>query len=262
MAFGRIENYFESMRRVMEFRFVLPDDPRYMANSHYDRPTKIVLLLNGYTHNNLEWLNHTQMMDFARKYNLAIFLTSGENSFYLNREGCNDHFADFVGKELMEYVTDTFHLSKNKEDHYVMGISMGGFGALHTGLAYADFFSKIVAFSPAYIIHEIAGAKPGFMNAGGDYAYYRRIFGNLDTVLESENNPEQLIRNLKAAGKDIPKIFMACGTEDFLLETNRFFKNFLDEEKIPVVYYESPGSHDYAFWNQYVEKAIQWCLED
>ncbi len=280
MAFGRIDNYFESMRRVMEFRFVLPDDKRYMpnpeelnrpsnpgdpviaANPHYSRPTKTVLLLNGYTHNNLEWLNHTQIMDLARMYNLAIFLPSGENGFYLNCEGKNDQFADYVGQELMEYVTKTFNLSPNREDHYVFGISMGGFGSLHTGLAYSDFFSKIVAFSPAYIIHEIAGAKPGFENAGGDYPYYRRYFGDLDTVLESKNNPEQLIRDLKAEGKDIPKIFLACGTEDFLIEHNRELKKFLVNENVPVDYFESPGMHDYNFWNQYVEKAIKWCLED
>ena len=50
-------------------------------------------------------------------------------------------------------------------------------------------------------------------------------------------------------------------SEDFLLEHNREFKRFLDDNAVPHVYYESPGGHDYDFWNQYVEKAIRWMLE-
>lgn len=264
MSFGRIENYFKAVNRTMEIRFLLPDDPRFTrnfdgtVNPHYERPPKTLLLLNGATHNNLEWLSHTGIIDLATKYNLAVFMPSGENSFYLNCEGTDDHFADFVGDELMHYVTRTFGLSTEREDHLVMGLSMGGFGALHTGLAYADFFSKIVALSSALIVHEIAGARPGFTNGGGDYARYQRIFGDLDTVLTSSNNPEQLIRDLQREGKPIPGLYLACGTEDFLLEHNREFHTFLEDHQVPHIYLESPGSHDYGFWNQYIEPAIQW----
>ena len=54
MAFGRLENYFEATRRVMEFRFILPDDPRYKMNfdgtenPYYARPTKLMVVLNGF----------------------------------------------------------------------------------------------------------------------------------------------------------------------------------------------------------------------
>ena len=252
------------MRRMMEFRFVLPDDDRFTGfpgggtNENYGRPAKVLLVLNGYTHNNLEWLTHTNISELALKYNTAVILPSGENCFYTNHAGCNEHFADYVGKELIDYVCKRFGLSEKREDHYVMGLSMGGFGALHTGLAYADNFSKIAAFSSALILHEIAGAKPGFVNAGGDYDYYYRTFGDLDTVLTRDVNPEQLLLDLQAAGKDIPQLFLACGSEDFLLEPNREFERFCTEHDVPHLYYESPGVHDYDFWNQYVEKALVW----
>ncbi len=268
MSFGRIENYFESMRRVMEIRFILPDDPRYKGfpdgtvNPYYERPAKVLLLLNGYTHNNLEWLMHTNICDLARKYNLAVFMTSGENGFYTNHAGCNEHFGDFVGEEIMQFASSTFGLSDKREDHFVMGLSMGGFGALHTGLAYAKNYSKIAALSSALILYEIAGAKPGFVNAGGDYDYYFRTFGDLETVLSRDTNPEQCILDLQKAGKEIPDLFLACGTEDFLLEHNRRFESFLKDHAVEHEYFESPGSHDYDFWNQYVEKAILWMINE
>jgi len=266
MSFGSIETYSEAMRRVMEVRFILPDDKRFMPsaetaeNPNYDRPAKTLLLLNGYTHDNLEWLLNTRIFELASAYNLAVILPSGENGFYLNHEGINEHFADFVGDELMQYFHKTFGLSEKREDNFVGGLSMGGFGALHTGLAYSDHFSRIMALSSALIVHEIAGAKPGFVNAGGDYPYYRRIFGDLEQVLTSCNNPEQLILNLQIEGKAIPELYLACGTEDFLLDNNRQFKAFLDEHQVPAEYRESPGIHDYVFWNQYLEPGIQWMV--
>ena len=266
MSFGRIENYFESMRRVMEVRFVLPDDPRFRGgngmpeNPNYARPPKLLMLLNGYTHNNLEWLVHTGVFDLALMYNLALLFPSGENGFYTNWEGCNDQFADFVGNELIDFAVRTFGLPAGREDHFVMGLSMGGFGALHTGLAYPQNFSKIAALSSALVVHEVAGGKPGFVNAGGDYAYYRRIFGDLDKVLTSPANPEQLVLDILSEGKTVPELYLACGTEDFLLEPNRQFKAFLDAHGVPAKYTEGHGVHDYAYWNQHVEPAIQWML--
>ena len=267
MSFGRIENYFESMRRVMEFRFVLPDDARMKGgngmpeNPHYQRDAKLVLLLNGYTHNNLEWLVHTDIFDLALMYNLALILPSGENGFYTNWEGGNDQFADYVGRELMDYAVKTFGLSDRREDHMVMGLSMGGFGALHTGLAYPKTFGHIAALSSALIVHEIAGGKPGFVNAGGDYPYYRRVFGDLDQVLTSPGNPEQLVLDIQEQGDPMPELYLACGSEDFLLEPNRQFRQFLQDRGVKHVYRENPGIHDYRFWNGHVESALRWMLD-
>ena len=86
------------------------------------------------------------------------------------------------------------------------------------------------------------------------------MFGDLDKLETSENNPEQLIRTLKAENKTIPAIYMACGTEDFLINENRAFHQFLKDEGVPVEYIESPGVHNWDFWNYYLEPSIQWLL--
>jgi enterochelin esterase-like enzyme len=49
---------------------------------------------------------------------------------------------------------------------------------------------------------------------------------------------------------------MSCGTEDFLLENNRQFHNFLEAEGISHIYEEDAGTHDMVFWNKYVQKFI------
>lgn len=53
---------------------------------------------------------------------------------------------------------------------------------------------------------------------------------------------------------------MACGTEDFLLDVNRRFHEFLISEKVNHIYKESQGDHTWKFWDGHIEKALQWAL--
>lgn len=95
-----------------------------------------------------------------------------------------------------------------------------------------------------------------------DYAYYLETFGDPEKILTSSNNPEMLVKNLKDQGKEIPRLFMACGTEDFLLDQNRQFYQFLEREQVPVKYMEDSGVHDWSFWNKMIDPAIQWALQE
>ena len=51
---------------------------------------------------------------------------------------------------------------------------------------------------------------------------------------------------------------MACGTEDFLINENRDYHNFLLNNGVDVTYEEGPGTHDWTFWDSYMEKALNW----
>lgn len=79
-------------------------------------------------------------------------------------------------------------------------------------------------------------------------------------VEKSTNNPETLLLQLIEQNKEIPEIYMACGTEDFLLENNRAFHCFLEEHKIEHLYYEGPGIHDMVFWREYFRKGMEWAV--
>ena len=141
---------------------------------------------------------------------------------------------------------------------------MGGFGALHTALAYPETFGGVVALSSALVIHEIAGLKPDAPSEGllANYEYYREVFGDLDTLEESDANPEVLYMRLKEAGAEIPPIYMAIGTEDFLYEHNQILRRFLEKNEANFRYEEGPGIHDWKFWNVYITKGIEWVLEN
>lgn len=265
MAVGKFQFYSDSLCRMAEFCIILPNDlPELWTkdNPHFKRPMKTLVLLHGYSGCGTDWALNSRLPDLANQYNLAVVCPDGENSFYLDGPQTGRKYGAYVGQELVDYTRRTFGLSEKREDTLVGGYSMGGFGALHAGLRYPKTFSGIFALSSALIMHEVSRMKPGSDNGMANYDYYRLVFGEPDALLHSENNPEELVRRLLASGQEMPKIFMACGTEDFLLQENRSFHAFLQKQDVPVEYREGKGVHDFVFWNEYLWPAVGWLLEE
>ncbi len=263
MAFSQFEFFSESLRRVVSFNILLPNDSPLefiKDNENYKRETRTLFLLHGYSGNNRDWILESKINEFAIKYNIVVIFPNGDNSFYLDGKGVGSKYATYVGEELVNYTRRVFSLSNKKEDTYIGGFSMGGFGAIHTALKYNDTFSKAFALSSALIINEIKNKDESFSTPIADYYYYESTFGNLNELENSENNPEELIRRLKSENKSIPSIFIACGKEDFLIEPNRDFHKFLIDNNVDVYYEEDEGNHNWEFWNKYLEPSIQWLL--
>mgnify|MGYP000538578998 FL=1 len=265
MSVLQINKYSIALSRLITFHVILPDDAIPMmieGNKNYERKPKTLYLLHGFSGNTTDWLYGSRIQELAMQYNLAVVLPSGENSFYLNGKGTGRAYETFVGVELPDYCTKTFGFSDKPEDNFIGGLSMGGFGAIHTALKYPKRFGKMFGLSSAMIQYDIAGMKPGEKNEIADYDYYLQVFGNLEHLDTSENNPDYLIREKKKRGEKIQPVFMACGTEDFILKNNRVFRDFLNSQNVDLTYYESEGIHDWKFWNQYLEPAICWGLEE
>lgn len=257
-----IRFYSNCLRRYTTFKMYLPCDIRQdwgQTDTKYsENSTKTLFLLHGYTGDAENWVPEY----LSDKYNFAVVIPSGENSFWLDGRSTGHQFCKFVGEEFVDYVRRVFRLAKDGSETYIMGLSMGGFGALHTAFAYPETFGKVAALSSALIVHEVAGMSEGQGNATANYEYYRECFGETSEVLNSRNNPEFLIDELQREGKNIPDIFMCCGTEDFLLENNRDLHKFLESRNVSHEYYESKGNHDMIFWSEYAEKAVKWMFEE
>ena len=202
------------------------------------------------------------MAQYALQYNIMFIFPDGENSFYLDQAGAGKKYCQYVGEELPAYVRKLFGLSDRREDTWIGGYSMGGYGALHTALAYPETFSKALALSSALIQHSVEKMTPGFVDVVADYDYYAATFGDPQKLADSPNNPEYLIKQLQAAGKALPDIYLAIGTEDFLYEENQLFRRFLTERKVPFTYEEGPGAHDFVFWDAYCRRALEWALKE
>ncbi len=249
-----------------EFWMHLPEKevipmPLLPPNQHYDRPVKTLILLHGFSGNCQDWLCNASAAQLSAAYNLAVVMPSGGLNFYLDLPATGQKYATFIAEDLVNYLRDTFGLAMTREDTFIGGLSMGGFGALRTAFAYPERFSKVMTLSSALIIDELKTMRPDSMdNPIANYAYYAHTFGDLQTAAERDCNPEVVYRQLKASGKPLPQIYMACGTEDFLLASNRKMRDFLQSEGADLRYEEGPGIHDWSFWGHRCTEGVEWLL--
>lgn len=265
MAVYEFNFYSESLGRYVPVMGVLPTDgaavhPECISEC-YKRPMKCIYLLSGYSGSYTDWINYTQIVIFCYKYNVAAFMPSGENSFYIRDERRTADYEKFVAKELVDYTRKTFaEISSKREDTYIGGISMGGFGALYLGLKYGDVFSKILSMSPAIVCYAYNKDRNAFLDAGITEEYCKGTFGTPQNICGTDVNLELLYEKRVEEKQLIPEIFLACGTEDFCLEQSRKMVHFLKEKKASFFYWETPGEHVWMVWNQHIVKAIEWAL--
>lgn len=259
MANFEIQTWSECLKRNISMRVILPNDADTTNNANYDRPTKMLLLLHGYCGQGADWLWNSPVNELSTKYNLCLVMPNGENSFYTNGVATGRQYADFVGKEVIGYVQRTFGLSTAKEDTFVAGYSMGGYGAFHTALQFPENFGGLIGLSSALLTYNL-DQVPEEGNVVANKQYYELMFGDLKKARTGDDDMEAMMEKLLAAGIELPKIYFACGTEDFLCHPNRQLKEFFDSKNVESCYEEGPGQHNFQFWNPYLERGIKWLL--
>nr|WP_019909469.1 alpha/beta hydrolase family protein [Paenibacillus sp. HW567] len=264
MATLQISFRSECLKREVTFSALLPGDQpeEFQTSARAGQPLRAIYLLHGYSGSHNDWMNFTRIRELSDRYHIAVFMPAGENQFYLDDENREEYFGEYIGKELVDFTRRLFPLSTEREDTFIGGLSMGGYGAIRNGLKYGQQFGRIIALSSALIPYKVANIPPDYKDGIASYKYYTSVFGDLSQLLGSDKDPERLALDLKENGLKPPKIYMACGTEDFLLDVNRRFHAFLEQEQIGHAYVESGGAHTWDFWDKYIEAALQWVEED
>lgn len=257
MALIQVNFYSKVLEKIVPINVILPVDKR-MNEGKPDGPFQTLYLLHGLTGNYTDWVAGSNIQRWAEEKDIAVIMPSGENSFYVDNPGVNKNYGEFIGKELVRMTRKMFHLSDKREDTFVAGLSMGGYGAIRNGLKYHNTFGYLAGLSSALITDGIEKRTDDSETFFEGRAYAEECFGDLDRVANSDKNPKWLAGKLLQENVSIPKIYMACGEEDFLLNENRDFKNYLENIGVDVLYEEAPGGHDWDFWNTYIKKVLDW----
>lgn len=262
MASGRMEFHAESIMQHADFAFVLANDApmeEVADPRHYDRDPFNLILLHGLTGTDTDWLYGGLAQEMSKQFNLNVFMPTVGNTFYLDKGYPGANWGEYVGSELLDYIAATFRYEIKRENTIVGGLSMGGYGALHTAFAYPERFCACIALSSALIIHEYAEKKVHASDVV-PREMMLDVFGDPDKVEASDKNPEAQLLRLKESGADIPRIYIACGTEDHLIDNNRDFASFLKANGADYIFEEGPGKHVWTFWNEYLQRGLAHLL--
>jgi S-formylglutathione hydrolase FrmB len=212
-------------------------------------------LLHGLSDDHTIWTRRTSIERYAAAKNLAVVMPAVARSFYQDMASGPKYWT-FLSEELPALCQRYFPLSAAREDNFAAGLSMGGYGALRLGFAKPERFAAVASLSGALDL------ALRLRDAGKEFSRISRAewIGMFGPTLKvpPEANLWLLAQKLAAASGPKPALYLACGTEDELLEDTRTFRQHLKAAGLPVTYDESPGDHEWGYWDAQIERVLDW----
>ena len=213
-------------------------------------------LLHGRSDDHTVWLRRTSIERYVAPLGLAVVLPSVHLSRYANME-YGGRYWDYISRELPTLLEGWLPLATNREQRYVAGLSMGGWGTMKLALNLPDRFAAAASLSGSLRLTRAqwAADRSRAPDRQVDLAYGKNDGG--DYPAAEDRLLERLQEHVKS-GAPLPRLFACCGTEDFLLEDNRAAVASMRELEVDIQYEEGPGIHSWAFWDGWIQRALQW----
>lgn len=206
-----------------------------------------VWLLHGYTGDDSAWIRHVNVEKLARDHNWVIIMPEGRNAFYSDSNFI-PYYSYFVD-EFIPKMQSLLPISKKRDHNFIVGSSMGGYGALKIAFLNDDKFSKVAALSPITDIEHFRDNPKGPMAK----ETFNSIFDSPDKIAHN-----QLI-NIYNSRQPKQQILTLCGDADFMHEDNIMFKNFLSiHAKGHYTWMPVSGDHSWKTWGDNIEKVFNW----
>lgn len=245
--------FSETLQMTTQLGVILPQDaPEYKEKK---KKPKTLILLHGLGDNYQAWITRTSVLRYAEQYGVAVLMPEVCRSWYADMRYGRNYFT-YITKELPEYASAVFHISVKPEDCMIAGLSMGGYGALKCGLTYPEKYMGIGAFSAAWEIEDHVLQQ----NIGNSFDKTEiekdsfSIFGAERKIPETCDIRALLEKADRSQSR--PFIYLVCGKEDFLYNSNVKLKQMFEKSKQNCKYSEMTGEHEWKVW----DKAIQYFL--
>ena len=255
MAFMQVDFFSEVLGMCTHMNVILPEENKGaigMDGTKEMKSWKVLYLLHGLSDDYTIWQRQTSIERHAAGKPVVIVMPETQRGWYTDMKYGFKWFTYFT-EELPVIVKNFFpRVSTKREDTFVAGLSMGGYGAMKMGLGDPEHFSACASLSGALDVCKYLRGEDE------RHRYFSNIFGDLDELEGSDNDLFALAGKLKAEGKPVPKVFMWCGTEDGLLDSNERFSAHLDTLGIDHVYNTSSGDHQWQYWDDQIKAVLDW----
>jgi putative tributyrin esterase len=219
--------------------------------------TRTLYLLHGHSDDHTAWMRWSAIEKYAEGLNLAVVMPTVHLSFYADMVHGGKYWQ-FVSEEVPAQVRRMYSLSAERENNFVAGLSMGGYGAFKLALTHPERFAAAASLSGALDIREVVGGRQA------DQAWLesmRNVFGDLSKVPHSEHDLFTLAEKVSKA-RVKPRLYQCCGTEDFLYADNLRFRDMADKLPLDLTYEEGPGDHNWAYWDRKIQDILTWMFPE
>jgi putative tributyrin esterase len=268
----------KTLHKQTEVNILLP------ANARRDSHFKTIWLLHGMTDDHTGWLRRSGIEVLAEKYGICAVMPNADLSFYVDMAFGADYF-EFISDELPAFLRLFLPISDKKEDNYIAGVSMGGYGAFHTAMNRPERYSAAVSLSGpmriSWIYKTLTDEKLAMLHGNTD----RELVNESADSFSARNNiPGLLVKSLmefgdmcntrifkgmfgqdacltgngfdlfhlaeRLAGDNAQlKLIAYCGEEDYHYASNVDFARHASDIGLDYTIETGSGGHEWNYWN-------------
>ncbi len=255
---ANVENYklnSKLMAREMPYRVAVPVGYKKSIDK---TAYPVIYLLHGLTGHFDNWGDKTKIAEYLAPYNFIVVMAEGDNGWYTDSASApNDRYETYITQELIPEIDKKFRTLADRKHRAVAGLSMGGYGSIKYGLKYPETFALVGSFSGA-----LGAASWNEKTLGNNWKALTdsitKIYGAGDSRTRAENDIFKLVKEMPAEKVNrLPFVYLDCGTEDFLIGSNRDFVSLLLEKKVRHEFRQLPGKHEWAYWEAQIQEFFE-----
>jgi putative tributyrin esterase len=256
MAFFDCHFFSDTLAMTVAAQVLVPQETARQIGMEGARPRErypTLYLLHGLSDDHTIWMRRTSIERYAAARNIAVVMPAVGRSFYQDMAS-GPRYWTYLSEELPAIMRRYFPLSARREENFAAGLSMGGYGALRLGLALPDRFAAAASMSGAL---DLGGrlARAGRTDSRVSPAEWTGIFGQELRI--GDGDLYELSANITPNGSR-PALWIDCGSEDELLDDSRHFHAHLEKLQWAHHYEESPGAHEWAYWDRQIQRVLDW----
>ena len=260
MAIVRCDYFSDALQTGTSMTVLLPqatttqigvsgaDDVSASGGRSADGPP-VLYLLHGLSDDATAWTRYTSLERYVEPLGLAVVMPQVQRSFYLDQAHGGSYW-EHISREVPAVAESFFRLSSRREDTFVAGLSMGGYGAMKWALQQPQRFAAAASLSGAL---DLAGLqRRGRLSPDVTDA----VLGGRD-VAGSDDDLLALLDRHPTDGSG-PALYACCGTEDDLLGETETFVAAARSRGIEVTSDLRPGRHEWAYWDVEIQRVLDW----
>ncbi len=206
----------------------------------------VLYLLHGHGNDHQCWLRYTSVERLAEEQRIALVTFDSGNKAY-NNMPAGDRYFDFLNEELPDFICHMFPVSPRREDTYIAGLSMGGYGTLAHALSRPARYCAFGAMSPG-VYARADRKRQEDLDPNSVTDIFRRA---IEPLYELEARLKE--------GADLPKGYICCGKQDHLFQR---VEDFVTDARAlgadftwhPVDGYE----HEWRYWDLEIANFLNW----
>jgi putative tributyrin esterase len=253
VAHLRVDFFSDSLALSTSMTVLLPQRTTTqigMAGATTEGPPPVLYLLHGLSDDDTIWLRRTSIERYVAPLGLAVVMPQVHRSFYTDQVAGGAYWT-FLSEELPALTHEFFRVSERREDTFVAGLSMGGYGAWKWALRHPERFAAAASLSGAVNVAGLWNSR----RREEDPQLGARIFGGQNPV----GGPDDLFWLLSQADPAaLPQLGVWCGQQDALYADNLALLERADGRGIPVDRFMAPGEHDWAYWDAVIQEVLDW----